>query len=426
MNESNEVLASEDIVNSQGALVVAKGANITPAVAKQIAQHKLKKSLDETVSLERLYSAVQMYECMVDDLDSVGFGHIIKDFQLEKIIKVYLDYASKQPMIRLKLSVLADIFPEIFNASLISAGIVIAICKEMRTDAETAKATFLAALLADTGLLHIDPDVANKKGQYSPEEWNLYQGHVAISKSFTDIIPNLDKRVGLAIMEHHERSDGFGYPLGKSGNDLCVEGRILAKVGTVMAIYRKRILQEGYGFSVIIPVLQFSSVSNNQDVNNATMRILYKVSSDMPPSSNQQPIIKLIPELLTLLARINTWVQTIDKLLLHQKEALGKPEAKGHVEMYTKLKQGLDSSGLLSKYQSEWLAEVLSTENKEEFHVVEQFAVMLYEIEYQCQQAQRYFEPLIPTLFKNAATQDLVYEGWTKLTQMLQKPNKNN
>lgn len=421
VNESNAVLASEDIINSQGALIVAKGANITPAAAKQIAQHKLAKSLDESVSLERLFSPAQMYECMVDDLETVGFKSLISDFKLEKIIKVYLEYACKQPMIRLKLSVLAETFEQVFNSTLISAALSLAICKEMRTDSEQAKNVFLAALLADTGLLHIDPKVARKKGQYSPEEWALYQGHVAISKSFADIIPKLNEQVGRAIMEHHERSDGFGYPFSKSGDDLCIEGRILAKVDTIMGVYRKRILKEGYAFSVIIPVLQFSSANNNQDVNNAAMRLLYGVSSTMDQTPSKRPVLETIPELIHLMHRINHWVKQIDLLLAHHKQDLAKPAAQGHVQMYTKLKHGLDSSGLLSEHQNEWLKEVFGTKNKDEYHVVEQFAVMLYEIEYQCQQAQRYFEPLIPELFEDTQVRARIQKASQKLSQVLQK-----
>ena len=295
----------------------------------------------------------------------------------------------------------------------------LALCKEMKTNSDTAKNVFLAALLADTGLLHIDPEVADLRGQFTPEQWQLYQGHVAISKSFADMIPKLDKKVGRAIMEHHERSDGFGYPLQKFGDELGLEGRILAKVDTIMAVYRKRVLQEGYAFSVIIPVLQFSSANNNADVNNDAMRLLYKVSSGIPPNTEQRPVLGLIPKLIALLERLDLWLKKSKAMLEHYKQQLSKPEAKRHVQMYLRLKHGLDSSGLLSVHQHHWLTEVLENNNTDEFHVVEQFSVMLYEIEFQCLQAHRHFSPLIPALFGDGEDAQFIQDATKKLGVIL-------
>ena len=419
VNEHNAVLASEDICNKQGAAIVTKGQPIDPNTAKRITQHKLNKDIDHSITIEHSYSANQMFECMQDHLEVVGLDAVVRTFKLEKIIKIYLEYACKQPMIRLKLSVMADSSPVIFNRTLISASMALALCKEMKTDSNTAKNVFLAALLADTGLLHIDPEVADLRGQFTPEQWQLYQGHVAISKSFSDMIPKLDKKVGRAIMEHHERSDGFGYPLQKFGDELGLEGRILAKVDTIMAVYRKRVLQEGYAFSVIIPVLQFSSVNNNADVNNAAMRLLYKVSSGFPPNTEQRAVLGLIPKLIALLERLDLWLKKSKAMLEHYKQQLSKPEAKRHVQMYLRLKHGLDSSGLLSVHQHHWLTEVLENNNTDEFHVVEQFSVMLYEIEFQCLQAHRHFSPLIPALFGDGEDAQFIQDATKKLGVIL-------
>lgn len=419
VNENNTVLASEDICNSQGAIIVAKGLPIDPSLAKRIAQHKLSKAIDQSITIENHYTASQMYDRLQGHLDTVRLPPLISNFQLEKIIKFYLDYACKQPMIRLKLSVLAECLPEVFNRTLVSAGISLALCKELKTDGDTAKNVFLAALLADTGLLHIDPEVAGQRGEFTPEQWLLYQGHVTISKSFADMVPKLSKQVGRAIMEHHERSDGFGYPLQKFGDELCLEGRILAKVDTIMAVYRKRVLQEGYAFAVITPALQFSPSNNNLDVNNAAVRLLCKVSRHIPTKASQQPVLELIPKLILLLARLDTCLEKTKNVLENYKEQMSKPKAKRHVQTYIKLQHGIDTSGLLSDHQRQWLTDIYDNNKTDEFHVVEQFAVMLFEIEFQCQQAHRYFSPLIPGLFGDGEDGKLIQNGADKLGILL-------
>ena len=419
VNEHNPVVTSENICNIQGAVITPKGQAIDPKTVKRIAQHKLSKAIDHSITIERAYNATQLYECMQTHLGKAGLSELFINFQLEKVTLSYLEYACKHSIIRLKLSVLAERLPTIFIRTLISAGSSLAICKEMKTDGDTAKNTFLAALLADIGLLHIDPEVANLKGQFSAEQWRLYQGHVAISKSFADLLPDISKNVGKAIMEHHERSDGFGYPLQKFGDELCLEGRILAKVDTIMAVYRKRVLQEGYEFSVIIPVLQFSSANSNPHVNGAAMRLLYNISSSIPLKSSQQPILTMIPELIELLKRLNYWLKNIQFMLDNYQKQLNNPQAKRHVQMYSKLKHSLDSSGLLSQHQHHWLMDVLESKSQDEFHVVEQFAVMLYEIEFQCLQAHRNFSPLIPQLFGDTNNAKRIQKAADKLGVML-------
>lgn len=419
VNVNNAVLASEDIRNSQGAVIVAKGLMIDSSLAKRIAQHKLSKAIDLSISIEKHFSASKMYDRMQKHLDAVGLKSLINAFQLENVIKLYLEHASNQPVIRLKLSVLAECLPEVFNRSLVCAGISLALCKELKTDGDTAKNVFIAALLADTGLLHIDPEVAAEKGQFSAEQWLLYQGHVAISKSISDMVPNLNKQVGRAIMEHHERSDGFGYPLQKFGDELCLEGRILAKADTIMAIYRKRVLQEGYAFSVIIPVLQFSPDNYNPEVNNAAVRLLFKVSSGLAPSNRQESVIDLIPKLVLLIKRLDFCLTSTQTMIDKYEKQLSKPEALRHVHAYNQLKYGIDSSGLLSSHQREWLLGIFKTKKTDESHVVEQFAVMLFEIQFQCQQAYRHFSPLIPTLFGSGEDGQFVQKGTDKLGEIL-------
>ncbi len=106
-------------------------------------------------------------------------------------------------------------------------------------------------------------------------------------------------------------------------------------------------------------------------------------------------------------------------MLENYQQQLSRPQAKRHIQMYSKLKHSLDTSGLLSEHQLQWLADVLESNNTDEFHVVEQFAVMLYEIEFQCLQAHRHFSPLIPKLFGDTKNAQRIQKASDKLGIML-------
>ena len=401
VNKNNQVLASDNICNQQGAIIVTKGQEITPQVARQLALHKLISPLHSSINLKQVRNSKQMCDALIGRLNEIGFAPMIKKFDLFKEIIYQLNNVCSYPMVGLKLTILAERFPSIFNRELISAVIALAICRELKLKDEVVQTIFIATLLSETGLLHIDPAIAQKDGDFSPEEWRFYQGHVAISKSFADHVPNLSPRVGLAIIEHHERSDGFGYPFQKSGDQLCIESRIIAKVGTISAIYRKRVLAEGYSFSVIIPILQLNSSQNTQDVNNAALRVLSNVT--VPAQEiDEARILTLIPKLLSLAQRLNKWLSHARVIAKEFKTELQHPSVTMHIAQYEKLNSILNSSGLLSPHQVDWLEGIAKNKTKKDYHVVEQYAVMLYELEYHCLRVKRNFEPVIPIVFSNS------------------------
>jgi putative nucleotidyltransferase with HDIG domain len=85
-----------------------------------------------------------------------------------------------------------------------------------------------SALLHDIGKLSVHPDVLNKEGSLSDEEWELIRRHPLEGAR---IAAPLSEWLGIwasTIAEHHERYDGSGYPFGLSGDSISLGGRIVA------------------------------------------------------------------------------------------------------------------------------------------------------------------------------------------------------
>lgn len=94
----------------------------------------------------------------------------------------------------------------------------------------------LAAMLHDLGKLAIDSSVLNKPGRLTPEEAVLVQQHPVESVRLLDADERLTPAARRIILQHHERPDGRGYPLGLTANDLDVGSKILAIVDSFHAI----------------------------------------------------------------------------------------------------------------------------------------------------------------------------------------------
>ena len=83
----------------------------------------------------------------------------------------------------------------------------------------------LAGVLHDVGKIHLDPGILAKPGPLDEDELDLMQRHPEMGFAMTR--NRLDPKVAEAILYHHERVDGRGYPFGLSGEEIPILSRIV-------------------------------------------------------------------------------------------------------------------------------------------------------------------------------------------------------
>jgi diguanylate cyclase (GGDEF)-like protein len=84
-----------------------------------------------------------------------------------------------------------------------------------------------AALLHDIGKIGVHDNVLNKKGKLDKEEREEMKKHPEVGAEIIGYLPLLS-HCKPAILHHHERWDGAGYPSGLKGKEIPFEARILA------------------------------------------------------------------------------------------------------------------------------------------------------------------------------------------------------
>jgi hypothetical protein len=85
-----------------------------------------------------------------------------------------------------------------------------------------------AALLHDIGKLTIAARILNKPGALDDAEWNQMKGHPSEGARIAAPLLEWLGPWGVAIVEHHERFDGKGYPAGLGGSSISLAGRIVS------------------------------------------------------------------------------------------------------------------------------------------------------------------------------------------------------
>jgi putative nucleotidyltransferase with HDIG domain len=83
-----------------------------------------------------------------------------------------------------------------------------------------------AAILHDIGKIGIHAFILNKEGTLNDNEYSEIKKHPLIAYNILKDIKFLGKGLD-AILQHHERYDGSGYPNGLKGKDISKLGKIL-------------------------------------------------------------------------------------------------------------------------------------------------------------------------------------------------------
>lgn len=78
----------------------------------------------------------------------------------------------------------------------------------------------LAGLLHDIGKCNVPPEVLNKAGKLTDEEFALIKKHPLDGRKMLKQCPDMDSRYLNAALQHHERSDGTGYPRGLDDDEI--------------------------------------------------------------------------------------------------------------------------------------------------------------------------------------------------------------
>jgi diguanylate cyclase (GGDEF)-like protein/PAS domain S-box-containing protein len=96
------------------------------------------------------------------------------------------------------------------------------------SDEELNRLTLLAAW-HDIGYIALPEGILKKQGRLTEEEWKWIRKHPEIGYRIAESSPELAS-IGEAILAHHERWDGAGYPLGLKAETIPLVSRIVSIV----------------------------------------------------------------------------------------------------------------------------------------------------------------------------------------------------
>ncbi|MEK4326102.1 HD-GYP domain-containing protein [Paenibacillus sp. FSL R7-0312] len=116
-----------------------------------------------------------------------------------------------------------------------------------------------AATLHDVGKLKIPNEILNKPGKLTEEEFSLVKKHTIYGYEMLKETTGANSRITLAALQHHERNDGKGYPLGLKDEQIDSYSKIIAVADIFHAMSSKRPYHEAMPFHMIVDQMRRGS-----------------------------------------------------------------------------------------------------------------------------------------------------------------------
>jgi HD-GYP domain-containing protein (c-di-GMP phosphodiesterase class II) len=119
------------------------------------------------------------------------------------------------------------------------ARLCVHIGRQMSMSASELRVLARAGLMHDIGKLGIPEAVLGKHSPLDEAEWILMRAHPEMGLNLLDRAGQSSREV-LAVLYHHERLDGSGYPYGIKAEAIPIEARIVAVADTFDALISDR------------------------------------------------------------------------------------------------------------------------------------------------------------------------------------------
>src|SRR5205814_10663286 len=86
----------------------------------------------------------------------------------------------------------------------------------------------IAGLVHDIGELYIDPAYLQRDAHLTIEQWRHIVTHTLVGHRVLREMAGAGRAVADAVLLHHERLSGFGYPRSIGGETFVLDGQIVA------------------------------------------------------------------------------------------------------------------------------------------------------------------------------------------------------
>lgn len=255
-------------------------------------------------------------------------GSPVDLFQVRQEIVPLIDSAIGKPRTILSLHHYSNVKDYIYHHAISVALISSFLAKKLSYSKGDIIQIGLAGALIDCGMSKIQPHILTKKEALNKAEYEEIKQHPILGYKMLKGTTGIKENVLLSILQHHERDDGTGYPLGSKGESLNLYSRVVAIADVFHAMTSERLyrtkqspfkvleqmLMDQFGkfdpkvLNILVSELSNFSVGTKVELtNNEIGEIVF-----IDPHSHTRPMVKLQNgEIISLKQQNDLYIENI-------------------------------------------------------------------------------------------------------------------
>lgn len=161
-------------------------------------------------------------------LNDVMIGKPLQQEKTETIVETLFSHAEENYSLVSCLITIKDMANYIYTHSVNVSIYALILARWMHMGKDEIKNVVRAGLLHDFGKSKIPHAILNKKDPLTPLEYEIIRQHPVIGYNIIKDISWLSDDVKNAVLYHHEREDGSGYPYALKAKDLNIYTKIVS------------------------------------------------------------------------------------------------------------------------------------------------------------------------------------------------------
>lgn len=206
-----------------------------------VRSHRGKAQYQDRVTAEReLAQAHQAYHATLSSVDKmlreIADHQTFQSKPIRKHVSACASSITRNPSALMWLSRIKHADNYTAEHSLNVGVLAMALGRHLGYEREDLESLGLCGILHDVGKMLINPEILNKPGRLTAEEFTHIQGHPVHSRDILQQDDSLTPQVLEAAYSHHERMDGKGYPHGVNAANLNEFTKIITIVDAFDAI----------------------------------------------------------------------------------------------------------------------------------------------------------------------------------------------
>ncbi len=237
--------------SAAASVVMKTGQKLTDMQISQLCEAKLDGAYIDTVRSEvRIISSInqQIRDEAISNIHSLADNFIdsskgVQKSDIDSIGSTTQELINNLSSHKDILVIIADLkmYDDYTYHHCLSVAIMsIAIGMEIGLTNEMLNELGLAGLLHDLGKVAIPIEIINKPGRLTPEEFEVIKQHPALAEKHLKERGLVNDNVCRAIVGHHEKLDGTGYPYHLKDNEIHPYAKILAVADVYDALTSNR------------------------------------------------------------------------------------------------------------------------------------------------------------------------------------------